>query len=173
MQRRNAKHGGITLLSTHRGWPRHMLPLIIPCVCPFSIVFIAGASWFRSVPSGDSLKGWVPHLPLVCVISPLSAHWPLFKEDGKWDSRASLSLRFFSPLSDTSCCFTVYDAGWEALREGDVWSLQRCKKSSHFPWWYVKIPRVASRASFLSLPPPPQLPSTFGSPWNRGEWKRR
>lgn len=130
-----------------------MLPLIIPCVCLFSIVFIAGGSWFRSAPSGDSLKGWVPHLPLFCVISPLSAYWPLFKEDGKWDSRASLSLCFFS-LSDTSCCFTVYDAGREALREGDVWSLQRCKKCSHFPWWYAKIPWVASRAPSLSNPPP-------------------
>ncbi len=73
----------------------------------------------------------------------------------KMVSEIALSEIFLSVfLSDTSCCSTVYSAGWEELGGGEVWSLWRCKNPTHFLWWYAKIPRAASRAPLLPQPSP-------------------
>lgn len=89
----------------------------------------------------------------VCNLS-LSAYWPLFKEDGKWDSRASLlsfSLSLWHQLLLHSLWCWLASGGGGV---GGVWSLWRCKNPSHFLWWYAKIPRVVSTAPFLRQPSP-------------------
>lgn len=110
----------------------------------------------------------------LCITSPQTihpAHWPLFKKDGKWDSR----MLFLSPsfsLTPAAAARFMMLAGrlWE---EGGVWSLWRCKNPSHFLWWYAKIPRAASRAPFLPQPSPsPSSHQPSAAPWNwkGGDW---
>lgn len=118
-------------------------------------LFTGGGTWFRSAPSGYLLCGNVPYLPLFHV-TPVPFYPTKFYFKKRW-------LRSITPLSlslSHTCSCTVYNADWEASKEGKSGACQaRCKKKIP-PIFRGGMQRFHGWPPFSSTTIPPRSPFT-------------